>query len=482
MRSTENKLFNVVKLFSLKQINEFKKFIASPVYTKGRNYLPFLKEILQIIKKNEEFYSPKELYNKIYPEKEFSAQTLKNRFSEMFRLCEEFIVYYNLNSSSFEKEKFLLKFYLDKKQYRLFENKFQRTRKDLLNSLDNENKFRNLAYLNLMNISLLNKKNKKGKMYDQYYESSAFFICSNLIELFQFGIEYKTQEYDNVVREFNIVLNILDSMNIEDIINKFKKSGEMINKVVCMYYFLYKAYENPEEEHNYYESRKLFSEIMNFFGDESKNEFYKSMISYCIMRQNAGIKKFQYELFDLYNEKLDQGLYHEFRLKMYPINQFRDYVFIGIEINKFEWVENFINKYSKELPLDIQNDEVNLSFAKLYYKERHFNKALQNLNQIRGNNYIHYLDSSVIKLIIYYEMEKIEDSYLEIDKLRHYIRNHKEIPIIHKEPIINFLKIYQKLLKLKSRPYDEYSGYLSNIINSVKRIARKEWLLEKVLE
>lgn len=482
MNLTDNKLFNLLKSFSAKELNEFKKMTASPIYTGGRNYLPFLKEILKILKKNTDQYSSRELYSKIYPDKEYSSQTLKNRFSEMFKLCEDFIVYNKINSDSFEKEKFLLPYYLDKKLFRLFENKYVRDKKELESQPDSENKYRNLAFLNIVNINLLNKKNKKGKMYDQYYDSSSFYICNYLIQLFQFGIEYKTQEYDNETREFNLILSILDTLKIDDIIEKFKNSDDKFYKVVCMFYYLYKAYENPEEENNYYESKKLFGELSVFFEDESKTDFYKVMITYCIMRQNAGIKKFQFELFDLYNEKLNQGLYQEFRQMMYPINTFRDYVYIGLEIGNYHWVDNFIKKYYLELPEETRDDEYNLSYAKLYYQERHFNKSLTNLNQIKGNNYIHYLDSSLLKLIIYFELDRLEDSFLEIDKLRHYIRNHKEIPVIHKEPNLNFVKLYQRLIKLKSKPDIDYAGYLANEINSIVRISRRDWLIEKVSE
>lgn len=482
MNVADNKLFNLLKSFSPKELNDFKKMASSPIYTGGRNYLPFLKEILKILKKNTSQYSSRDLYSKIYPDKEYSSQTLKNRFSEMFRLCEDFIVYNKINSNSFEKEKFLLPYYLDKKLFRLFENKYARDKKLLESQPDSDNKYRNLAFLNMVNITLLNKKNKKGKMYDQFYESSSFYTCSYLIELFQFGIEYKTQEYDNEIREFNFILKILDTLKIDDVIEKFKKSNDKFYRVVCMFYYLYKAYENPEDESNYYEARKLFVELNFFFEDESKTELYKCMITYCIMRQNAGIKKFQFELFDLYNEKLNQGLYSEFHQRMYPTNIFRDYVYIGLEIGNYHWVDNFIKKYYKELPEETREDEYNLSYAKLYYQERQFNKALMNLNLIKGNNYIHYLDSSVLKLIIFFELDRLEDSFLEIDKLRHYIRNHKEIPIIHREFQLNFVKMYQRIIKLKSKPDIDYAGYLANEINSINRISRRDWLIEKVSE
>ena len=199
-------------------------------------------------------------------------------------------------------------------------------------------------------------------------------------------------------------------------------------------------------------------------------------------KQNKGSKKFQQELFDLYNEKLSQGLYSDLQNPIYVLNNFRDYVYIGLALKKYKWVEDFISKYSKELPAEFRDDEVNLSYAKLYIAYRHFEKSLSNLKEIRTVNYLLYLDSSVFKLCCYYELGKLEEAFLEIDKIRHYLRNHKEIPDVHKEPGLHFVRIYQKLLKANSMPEKTEAGYLEKEVMRIMSISRKDWLVEKIAE
>jgi len=81
--------------------------------------------------------------------------------------------------------------------------------------------------------------------------------------------------------------------------------------------------------------RKIFADCYKVFSSEYKEEIYETIINYCVMRQNDGVKKFQYELFKVYNEKLKLGMYSNFRQQQYPVNTFRDYVLIGIEIKEY---------------------------------------------------------------------------------------------------------------------------------------------------
>ena len=95
---------------------------------------------------------------------------------------------------------------------------------------------------------------------------------------------------------------------------------------------------------------------------------------------------------------------------------------------------------------------------------------------------MHYLDSSSLKLLNYYELDRIGEAYFEIDKLKHYISNHNEIPKIHKTYSKNFIKIYNKLLKLKTEPKKKDIIILEGELKNIHFISKKEWLQIKISE
>lgn len=476
------KLISFLNLLSKEDLTEFKKFISSPIYSSGRNYIPLLEEIMKFKKDQADKISAVELYEKVYPGKKFSGQTLKNRFSELLKLGEEFIIYKDVQKDQIERDNILLKAYLDNKMFRFYESKYKKAYSYLDSQLTDDKKFSDIYSLNQKNLQYLTLTEKIDRFYSNLYEHTIYSTSISLISLFDFGIEYKQQEYLGRKYDFNMVLNILKKIDIDDILGNYGGKDLEILKVVNLYYNLYKAYEDLTKDNFYFEARKIFKNLSENFSDEYKLKFYMIFIYYCTRRQNLGDRKFYLELFKLYNEKLDLGFTSDFTEMIYPVNNFRDYVFIGIELGKRDWVRNFIKKYSHLLPKKVREHEINLAYSKLEFDKVNFEKSLEYVLKVKPNNYMHYLDSSLLRLLNFYELNTIEEAYFEIDKMKHYISNHNEIPKIHKTYSKNFIKFYSKLLKLKTEPKKKDIIVLEAELKKLSYISRKDWVQNKISE
>lgn len=474
------KLISFLNLLSKEDLSEFKKFISSPIYSSGRNYIPLLDEILLFKNDKADEISAVELYNKVYPDKKYSGQTLKNRFSELLKLGEEFIIYKDVQKDQIERDNILLKAYLDNKMFRFYEGKYKKAYSYLDSQKTNDKKFSDIYDLNQKNLHYLTLTEKIDRFYSNLYEHTIYSTSISLISLFDYGIEFKQQEYLGRKYEFNMVLNILKKIDLDDILGNYEGKDLEILKVVKMYYYLYKAYDELTNDYFYFEARKIFKNLSVNFSDDYKLKFYMIFIYYCTRRQNLGDKKFHLELFQLYNEKLDLGFTSDFTEMIYPVNNFRDYVFIGIELGKTDWVRNFVKKYSHLLPKKVREHEINLANSKLEFDIGNYENSLELVLKVKPNNYMHYLDSSSLKLVNYYELNNIEEAYFEIDKLKHYLSNHNEIPKVHKRYNKNFIKIYNKLLKIKMDPKKKDIIVIEGELKNLSFISRREWLQSKI--
>lgn len=475
------KLILLVKSLSAKEIDQFQKFISSPYFTKGRNYVPYLNEVIKFISgSNNNNISGKSLHSDAG--KKLSNQTLRNRYSELYKLGEEFLIYNSLSKSRYEKEKILLNELMDKKLYVPYSIKYR----DTLNHLNKEkydnNKFRDISDLTELNSRFLHDKNKVELLYNEYYRYSEIILCLNLINFFEIGNEFSQQEYDSRKYEPNYILVFLRSLEIETLMETFSSSDSEIFKVTAMNYYLYRAFENENNEVYYFKSHEIFTGLFYELKDSYKVKIFNYMINFSIRKQNKGIKKYQYELFKLYNEKLDQNLISDLKSNIYLFNFFRDYVHIGLSIKEYDWVENFISKYSNELPKEMREDETKLSYAKLDLAKRRFARSLSNLKNIKTTYYLLYIDSSMVKLCNYFELNKYEEAYLELDRLKHYLRNHKEIPKDHRYTYENFIKVYQKILKYQTNPERGEIGFLEKNVISLDMVSKRDWLIEKISE
>lgn len=482
MNIAELKLFRLLDSLSDKDIKEFRRLVSSGFFSGGRNYTLLLNKLLKIRKSGMKKLTPETLYRKLYPGTKFSIQTLNNRFSELFKLGEEFLIYKTLRDNRQEKDRILLLAYHINKSKKLFRNRLNTARNSAHTMPESDTKYLYLSFLDRLDISFSKDTVISENTYRQYFENAQNSAAMLLKNLFDFGFEFLQQEQTNRRFEFNLVNEILSRLEIDAaLLRKLNKSSLKIFKLVVLEYYLFNIFKNPENEKNYYEARKLFEELKSSLEDNYKTEVYKKMTNYCILRQNQGVKTFNPELFNLYNEILEQKIYLDHKNE-FSQTTFRNYVLIGIISGKISWTEKFIKEHSKELSDDIRNAEVSLSYSKLHFSRKNYEKSLHHLSGLKNLNVIHYSDSAILKLCNYYETKKYEEAYFEMDKFRHFIRNHNEMPKIHKEYALNFLKIYKMLIKIKTGVDNKDIYEIEETMNKLKLISRAPWLKDKINE
>ncbi|HMQ70304.1 MAG TPA: hypothetical protein PKA90_15040 [Ignavibacteria bacterium] len=481
METINYKLVQLIKSLSEKEIKQFRKFISSPYYSKGRNYLPFLDNVTGFIKTEKNNEPNRKAHNKL-AQNNLSDQTLRNRYSELFKLGEEFMITLWLEENRLEREDILMKKYLSKKLLVPYRILFKESQKLALNKKFDVKKLSRLIELGEMQSEYFLEINKEELLYDNYFENSKNVLCHDLIRIITIGFEFMQQELNGRKYASNYVTKYLNQLNIDEIIEEFSKSDVPIYKVTALNYYLYKAFLNENKDKYYFDSHKIFSKLFDQLDDDYKTIIFKIMINYCIRKFNEGNIKFQKELFKLYKEKLSQNLISDLKHKSYTFNHFRDYVYIGIAEKNYKWVERFIEKYSENLPSGIRDNEIRLSYGKLFFEKGIFEKSLENLNGLKPVHKLMYIDTSLLKLCNYYELKEFEKAFLEIDKLKHYFSNNKSIPKVHIISNWNFLKIYRGLLKINLSPERSDIGYLEKELNKIKIITKRWWLRKKIGE
>ena len=482
MNIANSKLILLLDSFTETDLKDFKKLISSGYFSGGRKYTVLLNKILKIKSKGLEKLTLQKLHLKLYPGKKFSIQTLNNRFSELFKLAEEYLIQKTIKENRTEKDRILLLSYHRIKAKKLFRSCYNRT-KNFADSLpESDSKYLHLNFLDRLDITFSEEQSISENTYIKYFEDSQNFTALLLKNLFEFGFEFLQQEQTNRSFEFNLVNEILSRLDMdEQLLKKLLKSNSKLFKIVVMEFYFFNIFKYPESERNYFEARKIFEEMRSSMDDNYIKEVYKKMTNYCILRQNQGVKTFNTELFKLYNERLKLNIYLDHK-NVFPQTTFRNYVMIGIILGKYIWTENFIKKFSKYLPEEISSDEVNLSYSKLFFSRKNYERSLQYLSGLKGLNYLHYSDSAILKLCTFYEIQKYEEAYYEMDKFRHYIRNHDDIPKIHKEYALNFLRIYKMLIKIRTGVDKKDLFQIENAMNKTKLKSRESWLSEKITE
>ena len=459
-------------------LKDFKKFVEAVYFNKGRNFKDILTAVERLKKKN---LSSKQFIKSLSGTLGISQRTVWNRLHELMKIAERYTAIKGLEKNKIQFHNITARYYLDSRAYNLFNQKYKANIKAFNKSKKGMDSFHDF-------YEVL----QSGGHYDVYNNQFESYAKSLTDQITYHSVSYMINHYlhlTELLQRENITdaeliqkgLSFLNDDSTESFLNTIKDRKEL-HGVVSFHYYLYKAFLNKNDELYYYYAVQSFSSVYDNIDDTYKAMFYQLLINYCIERTNRGDFKYYDNLFELYNKKLKDGIIEDLRVGNFPVNNFRDYIFVALRLKKIDWIRWFIENYSDELPGDIRDDEVNSSFGMVYYHEADFEKALEHFNLVKADNYIHYTDSKTYKLRIFYETQRFEEALMELDNYKHYLKTHKDIPEDYKKTYKNFVSEYSQMLKIKFKENKVDAELLKRDLEGKSKTAGRNWLIRRLDE
>ncbi len=471
-RKTNIKFLNLYNSFTPNEKTEFNKFIINDRNGNKRNY----SKILSSLKTdNNGIIDFSQTQNK---------RTRWNRLSELSILADKFLALKSLELNNFENGYFLLKEY-DKRDLTLpFEHKYKQLTDELSNKPIVNYDYHIVSNLDKIYLNHL-KSNSDSKKYVLKIAVSGYNrLGIFLIELLENLIEIWAIKNAGVLNSNTVDEEIFSVLNMEKIFLLFSGSSKSPNKLYPTIKFLYHIYKSlydlTNREH-YIKAKRIFFKDLRNISKEKREHFYVYMLNYNIELKNLSIPDATDELFFLINKKLKEGLVEDFKIENFPLSQFRDIVLIALNLKKYKWANNFIAKYGPLLPTDVREDTVLLSESMMLFDSNDFLRCKDLLTKIKRKNPFSFVDVSILKLKVLYELKNFDDGHNELKKFNNYLRKDR----ITKTHLINyskeFCKAYSLLLKLNNEPVN------SNVINlqyllSKKMLIGKKWITLKMEE
>lgn len=475
------KFIEIFYNFSLKEQKSFTKLAVSSYFNKKRNHKPLINTLKKL---KSQYFSDSEfdIIEQLQSSLKIKKRALWNRFSELTKIAEYFFLLSGLDDNKLERKKILLGIYSERKLN-------DRLRLEIVPSLKliNSTKLDLNTYFSINSIygnfssyySEQNNNNESAKYNDLQSEYSLLHF---LLTLFKQLLDAELRERNNISNEFNLSKEFITSIDHIRLLEIVGKRYPKESIPVKIYYNLYMSFKDAEGEKYYYNAKEIFLLNKDLFSSDFKNNIYQSLRNYCIEKTNIGDAEYYKEIFQLNNSILEEGLFKDLNVVNSRTNNFRNFIFAALRLKEFDWIKKFIEDHSIELPDDIRMDEVNLNSGVLKIYEKEYNAALTFLKKVKRKKYLQYLDTSVYKLIIFYETGEIEEAYSETARLKDYIRKHKEIPAYLKTGYQRFIKKFESLLKISQKTdLTEIEFYLVQM-ESFKNVGLGSWLYEKGIE
>ena len=439
-----NKVFGLLRTFSKEEFREFGKFIASPFFAKGRNVVPLYRYLRKYY---PEFDSPKMTYEdafaKIFPDKKFGLQVLKNLLSVMQKMSEEYLFEINIRRDKLDYYVHLGDELQNRRQFIAAEKNLN----EGLKEADNRGAEMSYFYYSytlekLKDQMFLKRSDDRSRTKTTHNLSSAFlsYFITETKDVFE---SIHIMEYNSNLSPARNPLYIFmkNFVKLDDYIIYLRNSQPEFSEIDEMHIHLIKLCINGEDEASYLRLREL---LRNNFNKISRLEaFYTyGSLERIVTLLELKSPKYKNELFEVYKEMLKYNIYRNTENGFISAARFTSIVVQAVAAGDHNWTNNFIKEYKNKILPEFRESRHKHALALLEFEQGNFEKALKLISRIKYEAFAfrYYLKS--LQLKIYYELNMYDEAISLIE-------NYQITAAVQKRQVCCIYKIYKLPSKSK---------------------------------
>jgi hypothetical protein len=476
------KLIQLLETFSVSEFNEFGKFLYSPFHNENGR----MRTMYDCLKKYHPHFTHKDftkenVFSRLYSANEvFDDKKLRERFSDMLRLAEDFLAIVFIRKNPLEYKRQTLYEYI----YRGLDVHFNKKNKEIRKILD-ETKVKDIDYF-------LNEFHYETAQ-SVFFESrelvgrrkSVFDGLASEIDLFLKYFSSRMVLYYTLIENWKEALNYKFEYKFYDNVMKFVEDNNMTQyPFIKALYLRLKIIENEEDDRLYYELKNLYINSHEVIERSHRIRIGTILYNDALRRYMLGKEKFEKERFEVMKFQLENEMYCEEGAWL-SREQYFNYVSASINLDEVKWAEDFIEKYTHRVDPNKRADASSFVKGLLCYHKKKYDEALTELSRIKGSDYVYQLKIKALHTRIYYELGDCEKVLVIIDSLKHYVSSNSLIPLTLKRRYSNYISILYKLTRLNLNE-DEYK--IIKLIEEIENYTidelttNKPWLHEMAEE
>ncbi len=467
------KLESLLLTLTKAQANRFKKYLNSPYFNENNDLVKLFNLILKKHSLNQKSSTKTAVWKQLYPEKKFNDNWMRRICSDLTRLCQDFLALEVNKNQALDKQLSIVSAVNNPKLNKHFTGAVRQVRATIKNQgLKNANYHYTNFKIEFACHLHLEMMMAKRRDFENLEKADFHLDC--------FYITNKLKHFCDVLGYSKILSSKTELFFFDNFFSVLEDSKYLEVPAVKSYYLTVLMLKSPDEEKYFHQLKTFLNDNSSKFSFEEQNTFYTYLKNYCIgTKINNGRADYYKELFSLYKDTLDKNLI--FDKEQLDPNHYKNIITIGLHINEFEWVENFIEDYTDKLPIENQDNDRNYNLAKVYFHQENYNKVIEQLRAVEYKKLDYSLGGKLMLLKTYYELNEVTPLESLIDSFRIYLQRNRHISRDKKQQYLNVLRFTKKLYStIKSDK--EAVRKVKAQIEACKALAAKQWLLDKVRE
>ncbi len=467
----------ILKTFTNKELKRLGEYVGSPFFNKNQKVI----DLFLLLKKYHPDYEGlglqrERIFKKLFGRIKYDEQKLRYLMSDLTKLIEGFLVHehYTQNQQSYAVS--LLDIYAERKLEKYFQTTLQNHENHLA-----KDPIKNIEYFLhsyqieeikfSFNSSLSNRTNGDD-IKEIMGNLDVFYIANKL--------KYSSELYNaqNVLS-----LNFEKPLLLDEIRQKIEllQLNEDEKPVILVYHQILLTLLERDNEQHYDQLIVLLEKYAAYFKHSELQGMYVFAYNYCTgqYRTLSRDRKYLHKIFELFEILLENNilLYDDLISEW----DFKNIVSVGLGLGKNDFVEQFIQDYKKYLKPSVRENAYTYNLANLRFHQKDYDSAIRLLHQIEYTDSYYHIDTKILLMRCYYELEEVIPLFNLIDTVRAYIRRNKQISKGHKNNYLNFFKFVKKLVRIKM-------GSKKTIEDLKEEIAQTpnfdgfSWFFEKIKE
>lgn len=479
---------SLLSSLSQEELKRFDDYLRSPFFNRSRRMLQLFRMLKYFHPKYKSWALTNErLYERLFPNQEFNLSTINNLFAKLHNHLLEFMLFESLRYNSKERNALLLK----EVGRRRLDKLFLRLSTVIDEKLSNQSGLYSELFLDRYGLAIasfdysyLNERITKRERVENDFKNlndAAFYLYTYFfaeysalaIAKYVYSLNYDVSDDNNLVEH---VTALLDSNSIERL-SSMHKHGYILK----LYLRMFEMYSDMDNESKYKAYREEIKKCSTRLTTAELSFHYIKLVSYWVLKivLNKTTDDGE-ELFIIYCEMLKKKFYREGKSKYIDYELFRDILLHTIKIKKYQWVEKFLEEYSKEGPPDERENMYHYGYARFYFEIFDFKKALYHINQVDTNHAIFKYDYKNLLLRVYYETNDYDGAQYMIKTYLELLNSKDILSSSIKTHYKWFVKYTERLIRINEEGKKVNLKILKRNLVRINNVSFKEWLLEKI--
>ncbi|HMQ60348.1 MAG TPA: hypothetical protein PKE06_06755 [Flavilitoribacter sp.] len=460
----KSKLLQLLKSFGRQEWRSFLDFVASP-YFNTRKELTELARYLEgrLTGNPADVPDKKAAFGHLFPDLPYDEKMMRYLLSDLFRLAARYLAVRRYEQQERRVQLDQLHCFIDHNQPKAYSRLRDKVEQSIseLHLMDDDHYFHLFMLAEIEEHNFTLQKVRRNDPFIQMASDrlDAYFCLKKL-------------KYSCNMLDRQAILQTDYNLTFTDEILGFLERKDFLNQDILRFYgAIFRSLKEENNEAHYFELRRLLRERAGNFSADDLRDIYYLAINFCARKIRKGEEAFAREALELYLDGIERKvLFESGHLSPFA---FTNVVKLALRLQRFKWIEEFIRRYSPNLPERFRQNALHYNLAELYYYTRDYDKALEFLNQVKFSDLNYHLGSRVMLAKIYYETR--EDPALSslLAAFTLFLKRNRAISDEIKQTYLNFCDILVRIL----RKDPENRTEIRSVVENTDRLTDRTWLM-----